>query len=199
MRVLAHLEGDVLHVYIDSAGCETIGKGHKLSEREKSTGWFNGTQAHRDSTGRWAISQEQSDRIFQVDVQRFEDDIDRLVTVNLNPSQRDALAIWHFNTGGLEGSGLLRSLNLGLYDLVPGEMLRWNHVKDPKTGQKVVDKGLTARRQAEANLFIYGYGLHLNDGIAEAARLAAARQFSVIDLVDDHPAIEPEPEKDPAA
>ena len=39
---------------------------------------------------------------------------------------------------------------------VAGAMILWNKLKDPRTGQRVVSKGLLRRRCAEAALYIGG-------------------------------------------
>jgi GH24 family phage-related lysozyme (muramidase) len=75
--------------------------------------------------------------------------VDRLVTVDLEQNQFDALVAWTFNLGptNLKSSTMLRVLNEGEYGKVPGEMKRWN-----KAGGKTLD-GLIRRREAESLLW----------------------------------------------
>jgi GH24 family phage-related lysozyme (muramidase) len=182
---MLHFEGNVLHVYVDQAGYSTIGIGHLCSDREMSTGYFQGGgQAFRDSQGRWAITADQSRGIFQHDIAEKLDDVDKFVAVELTPNQRDALGLWNFNTGGLVGSTLLFKLNAGDYDAVPVEMLKWDHRRDPKTGQKVEDMGLLARRKAEAAVWLNGYAHPDSEAaLKEAAGLAFAKQFTLAELL----------------
>lgn len=186
---MLHFEGRVLHVYVDQAGYETIGEGHKCSKAELSSGFFpGGVQAAFDTKYRWTITAEQSSQIFQADIAPRAAKVDELVTFPLDGGadqgpQRDALILWHFNTGGLEGSRLLVVLNQGNLIEAAGEMLRWNHIRDPKTGEKVVDRGLTLRRQAEANLFLNGYD---HRDTQYAMEQAVAHQFALFDLLPEH-------------
>jgi len=72
----------------------------------------------------------------------------RLVTVELNQNQFDALVSFDYNTGGLHKSTLLRKLNKGDYDGAAAEFKHWN-----KFGGKPA-KGLIRRRAAELALFM---------------------------------------------
>lgn len=202
---MLHLEGQVLHVYHDQAGKPTIGEGHLCSNEELETGEFpGGVQATSDEKFRWAITSEQSRAIFRADVFVRAKDVDRLVTFPLDGGadegpQRDALILWHFNTGGLPGSTLLKVLNEGKLDLVPYEMMRWNHRWDPKTGQKVVDGGLTARRRAEGSIFVNGYEHDDSDvAMAHAVAKAEAAKFTLFDLIPTRSPLDTLPEGDAA-
>ena len=75
--------------------------------------------------------------------------MDKLVTVDLEQNQFDALVAWTFNLGpsNLKNSTMLKVLNQGEYNKVPSEMKRWN-----KAAGKVLD-GLVRRREAESLLF----------------------------------------------
>ena len=83
------------------------------------------------------------------DLVEFEDYVNQQVTVELTPSQFDALVAFTFNLGpkNLAESTLLRLLNLEKYDEIPAQFKRWN-----KAGGKVLD-GLIRRREAESLLF----------------------------------------------
>lgn len=76
-----------------------------------------------------------------------------LVKVDLNANQKEALISFIFNVGevGFKASTLLRRLNEGDYKRASEEFKRWN--KMTVGGKKVVSKGLTNRREAEARLF----------------------------------------------
>jgi GH24 family phage-related lysozyme (muramidase) len=79
----------------------------------------------------------------------------RLVTVDINSNQRDALISFAYNLGNdaLSGSTLLKKLNKGDYVGAQAEFMRWIKHTDPKTGQKVDSRGLAIRRAKEAALF----------------------------------------------
>lgn len=64
------------------------------------------------------------------------------------PGRLGALVSWTFNLGpgNLRASTLRRKINAGEWGEVPAQIMRWN-----KAGG-VVLRGLTRRRQAEANL-----------------------------------------------
>ncbi|MBS7545696.1 lysozyme [Ancylobacter oerskovii] len=96
------------------------------------------------------ISQAQADAALEHDLGEAADIVDRLVKVPLNDWQRGALASFVLNIGEgqFSGSTLLRKLNAGNYDAVPGELARWN-----KNDGKVM-KGLVNRRAAEAGLWV---------------------------------------------
>lgn len=86
------------------------------------------------------------------DVQRFEPEIERLVTVPLSQNQWDALVSFTYNLGAanLEWSTLLRKLNAGDYAAAADQFPRWN-----KGGGKVL-VWLVRRRAAERDLFLEG-------------------------------------------
>jgi GH24 family phage-related lysozyme (muramidase) len=73
----------------------------------------------------------------------------RLVSVDLNQNQFDALVSFAYNVGNgaLEKSTLLKKLNAGDYPGAQAEFMKWN-----KGGGKVL-RGLSIRRAKEAALF----------------------------------------------
>ena len=82
------------------------------------------------------------------EVRRHTVDIDELVKVPLTQNQYDALASFHYNTGGLGKSTLLKKLNKGDFAGAAAEFHKWN-----KAGGKV-RAGLVTRRAQEAELFL---------------------------------------------
>jgi hypothetical protein len=86
------------------------------------------------------------------DLAGAEADLNRLVKVELNQNEFDALCDWQFNTGGLAGSTLLRILNRGAYEEVPAQMARWCHAR--VNGVQTVLEGLVRRRAAEGVLWV---------------------------------------------
>lgn len=76
--------------------------------------------------------------------------INKVVKVELNQNQFDALVSFAYNVGNgsLQNSTLLKKLNSGDYKGASNEFLRWN-----KSGGKVLN-GLTKRREKERALFL---------------------------------------------
>jgi hypothetical protein len=76
--------------------------------------------------------------------------IKELVRVHLLQGEYDALVGFVYNVGpsAFANSRLLRWLNMGDYDSVPNELLRWCDPRNPK-----VTAGLLRRRRAEGDLW----------------------------------------------
>jgi len=75
------------------------------------------------------------------------------IAVRVTACQLAALASWTYNVGpgAFRASTLLRLLNEGDYDAVPGELRRWNKIT--VAGAKVANVGLTLRREWEIRLW----------------------------------------------
>lgn len=95
------------------------------------------------------ITKEAAEELLREDVERFEQQVLRLVKVPLTQGQLDALVSFTYNLGAanLSNSTLLRLLNAGLYDDAALQFSRWN-----KAGGQVL-AGLTRRRADERALF----------------------------------------------
>jgi len=133
LNLIKHFEGCELQAYKCPAGVWTIGYGHIKGVSEGMT-----------------ITQDEAEQMLIDEMAEYEGYVNKLVTVELNQNQFDAMVSWVYNLGGgnLSASTLLKVLNAGDYDGVPAQMMRWN-----KAGGKVLE-GLTRRRQAEADLFV---------------------------------------------
>jgi len=133
LSLTKQFEGCKLTAYQDQVGVWTIGYGH------------TGTDVKEGLT----IIDDQADALLRADVAHAERNVNSQVmgVGRLSQNQFDALVDFEFNTGGLSGSTLLKKLNAGDDEGAAKEFLRWDHA-----GGKVV-KGLTKRRQAEADLF----------------------------------------------
>lgn len=138
LKLIKQWEGLKLSAYKDVAGVWTIGYG--------STG--------PHVTPGLEISQEEAERLLVKDLDRFERAVDRLVKVPLSANQFAALVSFAFNVGegkkGFATSALLKKLNAGNYDAVPGELAKWVNAG----GKKV--EGLVNRRAAESGLWAKG-------------------------------------------
>lgn len=96
-----------------------------------------------------AISEEEATRLLKEELERVKAKVKSLVKVSLNDNQLDALTSFAYNVGlgAFEGSTLLKKLNDGKYEEVPGEMRRWN-----KSGGQE-NEGLKSRREKEIELW----------------------------------------------
>ena len=132
VELIKEFEGCKQVAYQDSVGVWTIGYGHTKDV-------YEGQLAIKKTIERW----------LQEDLEEFESYVSKLVKVELNQNQFDALVAWTYNLGptNLKESTMLRKLNYGDYESVPDEMRRWN-----KAGGEVLN-GWVRRRDAEANLF----------------------------------------------
>lgn len=135
LDLIAKWEGCRLNVYKDAAGKDTIGIGHLVKFGES---WPNG------------ITREQAEELLAKDIAWAERGVNRVVSVDLNQQQFDALVSFTFNLGldAFERSTLLMRVNAARFADVPMELTRWN-----KAGGKSL-LGLARRRVAEAELFL---------------------------------------------
>jgi len=132
---IKHFEGCKLEAYQCSGDVWTIGCGHTRGVEEGDK-----------------ISKKQADALLSADIEMVETHVQRLITVDLNQSQWDAIVSWCFNLGcgNLRASTMLQVINSGDLDKVSEQIIRWD-----KVGKKAV-AGLTRRRKAEADLFDNG-------------------------------------------
>lgn len=137
-------EGCVLHIYKDTAGLDTIGVGHLLTAEDKQSGRF----AH-------GITEQQALDLLRVDAAQAERAVNDLVRVSLTQDQFDVLVDFTFNLGrgALQVSTLLKKLNAGDHAAVPAELMKWNKVRNPRTKQLEPSRGITLRRQREADMW----------------------------------------------
>ena len=125
-------EGFEANAYLCPANVWTIGYGRTRNVREGDV-----------------VNERQAERDLLEELEEFADQVLNTVKVELLQHQLDALTSWTYNlgVGNLSSSTLLKKLNIGDYESVPSEMVRWN-----KAGGKVL-AGLTRRREAEAELW----------------------------------------------
>tara|TARA_R100001377_G_scaffold46650_1_gene26845 strand:+ start:424 stop:867 length:444 start_codon:yes stop_codon:yes gene_type:complete len=130
--LIKKFEGCELESYRCSANVLTIGYGH--------------TKGVSDGD---SCTQDEADQMLTDDLEEFEGYVDKLVTVDLEQNEFDALVAWTFNLGptNLRSSSLLAALNEGKKSEVPAQIKRWN-----KAGGNVL-KGLIRRREAESLLW----------------------------------------------
>ncbi len=122
-----------LTAYQDIRGIWTIGWGHTGPEVVEGLVW----------------TQEQADAQALADTDRFQTNVNRVVTYPINQNEFDALVDFSFNDGNaaLDGSTLLKDVNEGNLDGAAAQFQLWDHAAG-----KVV-AGLLRRRLAEAAEF----------------------------------------------
>lgn len=133
LQELKRVEGLRLETYRDQRGKYTIGYGH--------------TGKHAKPGNK--ISKLKAESILKNDLRRFELTVNRHVRVELTQGQYDALVLFCYNVGsyGFRSSTLVRRLNKGDYNSVPGEMEKWVYVGGRRS------HGLYRRRQVEKKLW----------------------------------------------
>jgi lysozyme len=138
---IAHFEGFRPKLYNDPVGHCTIGCGHLVHH-----GPINGSEPEEFKRG---ITRDRALKLLQDDAGTAADEIARSVRVRLSQAQVDALISFAFNVGNgaFRDSTLLKLLNQGDYDSVPGQLNRWT-----KAAGKTLP-GLVRRRIAEGQLF----------------------------------------------
>lgn len=134
IEALKFFEGLRLTVYKDSAGLDTVGYGHLVKPGESFT----------------TITEAEAEQLLKADISYAEDAVNRLVKVDLDQHQYDALVSFVYNVGAgaFADSTLLKRLNYGDYQGAANELDRWN-----KAGGRVID-GLVSRRYHEKQLFL---------------------------------------------
>lgn len=135
IALIKGFEGFKAAAYLDTGGVPTIGygttKGVKLGQ---------------------TITEAKAEACLKRDVAEAEAAVNGAVKVALTQDQFDALVCFTYNVGAanFRSSTLLKLLNVGKYDQVAAQLLRWN-----KVNGKVV-AGLTRRRTSEGLLFTTG-------------------------------------------
>lgn len=137
LDLIKQFEGFRALSYKDTAGRWTTGYGHLIKPGEHLG----------------AISSVQALTYLIQDTQEAVTCVNKLVTVALNQNQFDALVSFTYNLGckALASSTLLKDINKRDFVAAANEFHKWNH--DRVNGKLVVEKGLTNRRNLEAQLF----------------------------------------------
>jgi lysozyme len=131
--LLKKFEGCKLKAYRCPAGVCTIGYGHTSAAGDPAV--------HDGMT----ITQMDAEAILRRDLVKYETAVRDMVDVDLTQNQFDVLVDFAYNAGvgNLKSSTMLKKINSGDLDAVPGELMKWT-----KGGGKVLP-GLVRRRQAE--------------------------------------------------
>lgn len=110
------------------------------------------------------ITVEEAEEKLRDDLKTSESAVKQYVSVPLSQGQYDALVSYVFNcgSGNFRSSTLLKRLNVGQYDDVPEQLMRWNKAR--VNGKLTVLRGLTRRRAAEAAIFSRDAKLPADEG-----------------------------------
>jgi len=133
IALIKKFEGCRLTAYQDSVGVWTIGYG-----------------STKDIKKGMRISHIQAEKFLVDDLDEAEGAVSRLVEVDINQNEFDALVSFAFNLGGgaLSKSTLLKNLNAGDKSGASDEFPRWVYA-----GGEILD-GLVRRRNAERAMFL---------------------------------------------
>lgn len=141
VSLIKEFEGFKSQAYIDTDGTPVIGYGlSKIAGKPVQLGD--------------RISPERADAALKSHLQEINQELAKIVKVNLNESQKSALASISFNVGvnGIKNSTLIRKINNQDFAGAANEFLRWD--KANMRGRLVQLPGLTRRRSAERQLFL---------------------------------------------
>lgn len=149
-QLIESFEGLILKAYDDA-------NDHVVKPGETVKGVLTIGYGHTNSAGPpkvfvgQVITREEADKILASDLGKVEADVTRLVKVSLNQNQFDALVSFHFNTGALGKSSLLKKLNAKDYLGAAEGLMAWTKAKQIGPGDI---PGLVRRRKAEKALFL---------------------------------------------
>lgn len=141
LKLIKSFEGLRLKPYLCSANVPTIGYGSTYYQDKRKVDLLDKP-----------ITEEMAEILLQENLKEFESNVERMLKVEVNDNEFDALVSFAYNCGwqALEKSTLMRLLNSGADRKAVGDQfLRWN-----KAGGKEL-AGLTRRRQAERSLFLH--------------------------------------------
>lgn len=149
--LIERYEGLILQSYDDA-------NDHIVPEGGTSHGTLTIGYGHTSAAGApkvvagMKITKEEADSILASDLIKVEADVTRLVKVQVTQNQYDALVSFHFNTGSLGKSTLLKVLNNGNYKAAADHFM--DYTKGRINGKLVQMNGLIRRRKEEQALFL---------------------------------------------
>jgi GH24 family phage-related lysozyme (muramidase) len=144
--LIKSFEGFIPKLYNDPVGHCTVGYGTLL---------HHGNCDGRDAEAPYAngVTEEKATQLLADEAGHYQQLLNDTVTVALNQNQNDALVSFIYNVGAdaFRKSTLLKVLNQGKYEAVPGELKKWTKAR--QNGNLVDLPGLVTRRKKEAELF----------------------------------------------
>ena len=139
LELIKSFEGLSLVPYVCAGGINTIGYGN--------TYYTNGKKVSLQDQ---KITIIQAEELIKHSLSTYEKAVDSFCRDDISQSQFDALVSFAYNlgTGNLQKSTLIKKVNANPKDVtIADEFLKWNKANG------TVLKGLTRRRQAEADLY----------------------------------------------
>jgi lysozyme len=135
LTLIKKFEGFSDKEYICPAGKITIGYGHVILPNED----FPQPMTRLDG-----------ELLLKKDLEPRESALNKFLKVKINQNQFDALISLIYNIGveNFKNSTLLNFINNKLFDKIPSQFRRWKYIN------KVVSKGLLARREEEIKLWL---------------------------------------------
>jgi lysozyme len=135
LTLIKKFEGFSDKEYICPAGKITIGYGHVILPNED----FPQPMTRLDG-----------ELLLKKDLEPRESALNKFLKVKINQNQFDALISFIYNIGveNFKQSTLLKFINDKLFDKIPDQFRRWKYIN------KVVSKGLLARREEEIKLWL---------------------------------------------
>lgn len=134
------------HPYIDAVGIPTIGWGNTFYE--------DGSKVTMNDE---PLTRDRGNKLHENILKKFEKVVEKMVKVELNQEQFDALVSFVYNvgSGNFKASTLLRKINKDPFDKdISNQFRRWD--KGTVNGRKKVLRGLSKRRKEEAELYFSG-------------------------------------------
>lgn len=144
-------EGVCTAPYLDSGGVWTFGIGHTR---------FDGVDPIPEHMERGRdLPLEFCFELFKKTIVKYEDSVNKALKVKVSQAKFDALVSFHYNTGKIASSTLIKRINAGASEQsITDAFMMW--VKD--NGKTV--KGLVNRRKNEA--LLYRTGIYTQNGMA---------------------------------
>lgn len=133
ISLIAH-EGIVLSRYKDSVGVWTIGVGHTKAAGGLDPAMYSGT-----------LTMNEALDLLKQDIVKYENGVNKAVTVPLKQHEFDALVSFHYNTGAIGKASFVKKLNAGDRAGAIAGIMDWK--KPPE---------IIPRRTAERDLFAKG-------------------------------------------
>lgn len=139
----------VLMRQINDLGIRTMKTLHKFSPTPYLTGdkvWAIGYGHTRTVVSNMEITEQEAEYLMRSDIHKYAEAVEKNIKIAVNDNQFAALTIFcaHIGIKNFLKTKMLRLLNLGWYEQVPAQLMRWGKDK-PFLHQK--------RRKAEADLW----------------------------------------------
>jgi lysozyme len=163
INFIQRFEALSLKAYLDAGVKFAIGFGHNIIEGDTITGdKFQGVvdkaelKRLRRTQGDLRIDENEANRIFILDLQKFEKGVKDNITEDITQNQFDAMVSFAYNCGieALRKSTWRNELNNGRFQNVPNSWMKFVNSNNPKPPPpKAVNTGLVARRRDELEQF----------------------------------------------